>query len=523
MNNISINKKQLEDYLCDFHPLKKVEILEKFKDFNFDCGLFSFRDKMKRTISMPKFGKRTLIYWTSRGWSEEDSLKKRKPDNKNPETSPMNIIFWINKGFTKEEAEFKVKSQRKINKEYWIKMGFTESESVEKIKDFQKQNSEKLQIKMRENEKFRNTVNSKKTNNINYWLNRGLTLEDAKSKLSERQSTFSLKKCIEKYGDEIGKEIWNKRQDKWIKSLSLSVYNGRDNKDSKTIEYFKKKYGSEWIEPYLLKVSFKDKKQIMYLTSFKNYKEMIDNLVSDKYKLGDISYLLKYKVLEEIYNTNRLDMLDYLINNYEFNYNTPEYYQKNYENWVDKFIEDNSFKNKEEVKFLLSFNIYEDLINFMVENYRITDIIIYLKGKLISFYYKTSFKDMFNYLTSIDPCIKSKFGRMRYFNNHLCRSDGEFIIAKFLLDNNIEYQYEKKYKNSLKRCDFYLTKHDLYIEYTGMSNIKSCKIKYDIKKEFCLNNKLKCIFSNNIDEIKIKIKEIYENKSNIREIESASK
>ena len=64
-------------------------------------------------------------------------------------------------------------------------MGFTESESVEKLKDFQKQNSEKLQIKMRENEKFRNTVNSKKTNNINYWLNRGLTLEDAKSKLSE--------------------------------------------------------------------------------------------------------------------------------------------------------------------------------------------------------------------------------------------------------------------------------------------------------------------------------------------------
>ena len=32
MNNISINKKQLEDYLSDFHHDKKIEILEKFKE-----------------------------------------------------------------------------------------------------------------------------------------------------------------------------------------------------------------------------------------------------------------------------------------------------------------------------------------------------------------------------------------------------------------------------------------------------------------------------------------------------------
>jgi len=516
MSNILTNKKQLEDYLYDFHPFKKEEILEKFKDFNFDCGIFSFRDKMKRIISMPKFGKRTSIYWTSRGWSEEEALAKRYPDNKNPETSPMNINFWINKGFTKEEADFKVKSQRKLNKEYWIKMGFTESESIEKLKDFQKQNSEKFQIKMRENEKFRNTVNSKKTNNINYWLNRGLSLEDAKSKLSERQSTFSLKKCIEKHGDEMGKQIWNKRQEKWIKSLSLSDYNGRDNKDSKTIESFKNKYGINWVEPYLNQISFKDSEKILHLTSFENYREMIDQLVSDKYKLGDISYFLKYKVLEEIYNTNRLDMLDYLTNNYEFNYKTPEYYQKKYENWIDKFIEDNTFKNKEEVKFLLSFPKYEYLIDYMIENYRITDIIIYLKGKLISFYYDTSFGDMFKYLTKKNPYIKSKFGRMRYFNNHLCRSDGEFMIAKFLKENNIEYQYEKKYKDSLKRCDFYLTKYDFYIEYTGMSSIESCNAKYENKKEFCLKNGISCIFSSNIEEIKNKIKEIYESNSYIR-------
>lgn len=90
MSNILINEKQLEDYLSDFHPVKKNEILEKFKDFNFNCGKFSFRDKMKRIISMPKFGKRTINYWVSRGWSEEEALLKRVPDNRDPETSPMN-------------------------------------------------------------------------------------------------------------------------------------------------------------------------------------------------------------------------------------------------------------------------------------------------------------------------------------------------------------------------------------------------------------------------------------------------
>jgi hypothetical protein len=513
MKNISINKKQLEDYLSDFHPIKKEEILEKFVDFNFDCGTFSFREKMKKTISMPKFGKRTTIYWVSRGWSEEDSLKKRTPDNKNPETSPMNINFWLLRGLSEKEADFKVKSQRKFNKEYWIKKGFSENESIEKIKEFQKENSKKLQSKMRENEKYRKEVNSKKSNNINYWLNKGFSPNDAKLKLSERQSTFSLKKCIQNHGEEIGKEIWTKRQEKWIKSLSLSSYNGKDNKDSKSIEFFKNKYGNDWIEPYLNKISFKDKNEILYLTSFENYKELIDNLINDKYKLGDISYIMKYKIIEEQYNTDKLEMYDYIINTYEFKYGTPEYYKNRYENWIDKFIEDNSFKDKEEIKFLLSFEKYQDLINFMVENYRMTDIMIYLKGRLISFYYDTTFKDMFNYITSIDIVIKSKFGRMRYFNNHLCRSDGEFVIAKFLFNNNIEYEYERRYEKSLKRCDFYLTKYNFYIEYMGMYKIKSCRLRYEEKKNFCLSNKINCIFSNNIDEIKNKIKEIYDNQN----------
>jgi hypothetical protein len=180
MNNILTNQSQLNDYLHDFEPLKKEEVLEKFKDFDFNCGVFSFRDKMKRIISMPKNGKSTTIYWTSRGWSLEEALKKRTPVKKLPEESPMNINFWINKGLNETDAEFQIKSQRKLNKEYWIKRGFLENDAIEKSRQFQIESSKKLQWKLKNDLIFREKFTSKLTNNINYWLNLGFSESDLK-------------------------------------------------------------------------------------------------------------------------------------------------------------------------------------------------------------------------------------------------------------------------------------------------------------------------------------------------------
>lgn len=514
MSNISINKKQLEDYLLDFHPNKKKEILEKFKDFNFDCGEFSFRDRMKKTISMPKFGKRTIIYWTSRGWSEEEALLKRHPDNKDPEKSPMNINFWIKRGYSKLDADFQVKSRRKTNKEYWMKQGFSESDSIKKVTEFQKNSNSIFIQKINSDIDYRELVNSKRSNNYKYWINLGYSENESIKKVSERQSTFSLKKCIEKYGDLEGREIWQDRQKRWQKSLSLSLYNGKDNKDSKTIEFFKKKYPENWVDHYFNKIPFKEKDEILFLTSFNNYKDLIDSLIIDKWKLSEISYIIKYKILQEIYNTTINDMFEYLHDNYEKYSNTPEYYHKNYTDWVDKFIENNSFKDGNIIKSLLNFKDYKEMIIYMIDNYKITDINIHIQSKLISYFYKTTHKEMFNFLTNIDPTIKSKYGHIRYFNGHICRSDAEFLLANFLMENKIKYEYEKKYRNTLKRCDFYLTEFDFYIEYTGMQKNKICNYKYKEKQKFCMENNINSIFSNNIQEIKNKI--LDEIKSNNR-------
>lgn len=57
------------------------------------------------------------------------------------------------------------------------------------------------------------------TNQVLYWINKGFSEEDAKKKVSERQRTFTLEKCIEKYGEEKGLKRWQERQEKWQNSL----------------------------------------------------------------------------------------------------------------------------------------------------------------------------------------------------------------------------------------------------------------------------------------------------------------
>ena len=55
---------------------------------------------------------------------------------------------------------------------------------------------------------------------VDYYTSRGLTEKEAKEKLKERQCTFSLEKCIEKYGELEGTKIWKNRQEKWQQTLA---------------------------------------------------------------------------------------------------------------------------------------------------------------------------------------------------------------------------------------------------------------------------------------------------------------
>ena len=67
-------------------------------------------------------------------------------------------------------------------------------------------------------------IKSKKKGNLavtkDYWIKRGYSEQEAEQKQKERQTTFSLDKCIDKFGKEKGTQIWNERQDKWKKTLN---------------------------------------------------------------------------------------------------------------------------------------------------------------------------------------------------------------------------------------------------------------------------------------------------------------
>ena len=56
-------------------------------------------------------------------------------------------------------------------------------------------------------------------NQKEYWLKRGYSESDAIAEVKKHINTFSLEKCIEKYGLEDGYKRWKDRQEKWQSTL----------------------------------------------------------------------------------------------------------------------------------------------------------------------------------------------------------------------------------------------------------------------------------------------------------------
>jgi very-short-patch-repair endonuclease len=59
---------------------------------------------------------------------------------------------------------------------------------------------------------------------VEYWTKQGFTEDEAIDKISKLQVTFSLEKCIEKYGEEEGQKRWKERQKKWLNSFDKQNY-----------------------------------------------------------------------------------------------------------------------------------------------------------------------------------------------------------------------------------------------------------------------------------------------------------
>lgn len=136
-----------------------------------------------------------------------DEVRQKNAENQ------RRINLTTNRGFKKGAINPSLSSEAKlgINSPFSMNFrgydGLSDEEKVKKIADLK----HSMAQKKKEN----------KTNplSIDYWTNLGYTEDEAKEKLKERQSTFNLKKCIEKYGEEEGRKRWAERQEKWQENI----------------------------------------------------------------------------------------------------------------------------------------------------------------------------------------------------------------------------------------------------------------------------------------------------------------
>lgn len=99
--------------------------------------------------------------------------------------------------------------------EYWVNKGYSLDDAVQEISNRQTLNSKKYHDKMKDN----NTTYSN-GKQLQYYLNKGHSVEVSKELLRESQRTFSLEKCLMKYGDDLGLKIYKDRQVKWQNTLN---------------------------------------------------------------------------------------------------------------------------------------------------------------------------------------------------------------------------------------------------------------------------------------------------------------
>lgn len=134
--------------------------------------------------------------------SINESVKARRDANGGKIITPRMTEHWTKKGFTEEEAKSKIRASATMG-------GYNAHRS-----------------RVKSNPNYKETC----VKNINYWTNKGFTEEEAIKIISKSQKTFSLEKCIEKYGSKKGKEVWQTRQDKWQKTL-----NDKSNEEKREI------------------------------------------------------------------------------------------------------------------------------------------------------------------------------------------------------------------------------------------------------------------------------------------------
>lgn len=155
--------------------------------------------------------------------TKDDAIKLM---NSRAEDRGEKIKNGLQQSFENNENFFKEKSRQCIN--YWLKKGYSQKLAEIEVKKTTDDIHIKTWDKRRKNPQLYKDVN---TTQIAYWLKKGYTEDESKEKISDRQKTFTLEKCILKYGEIDGLEIWNNRQINWSNKMKISILSRNYRKD----------------------------------------------------------------------------------------------------------------------------------------------------------------------------------------------------------------------------------------------------------------------------------------------------
>lgn len=305
-----------------------------------------------------------------------------------------------------------------IYNEYFLKcMGWSENNIKKFISDKQKQNSKKLSdLKKSNPEHYKDKI----TTNVEYWVKKGYSLQNAKTKVTQRQSTFSLKKCIEKYGNDEGTKVFNQRQDKWITSLKNKVDYSEIQKSKNSFKYGKKSYSD------ILKHSgFKEKINtiITYCVTNKNVNDFVDCVLSkdDIKKYSDLSPYISSKIIHNFYQTTDKELKNIIYGKINLNQNRQYYGISIYHNGI-------RYKSVGEYRvalFLEKNNLdFEYETNYSDSNMK-CDFYLPNENIFVEFFGLLNGKNM----NKLDQVLESYKEKMNY-------------KIKFCMDNNISLIYD---------------------------------------------------------------------------------
>jgi hypothetical protein len=217
--------------------------------------------------------------------------------------SAYNINFWVNRGMSEDEAKYHISTLRPSNVNFWLKKGLSYEEAILatdmgrclSLEGAIYYYGEELGVIKYAKTMERNIANGKKSPRVtSYWVSKGYSEEEAKIKVSETQSTFSLKKCIKKHGEEQGKKIWMDRQIKWINST---------NKNGNLKRGFSKISQELFID--IIKKGKISKNEVYFSLNNKEY-SLVDETNNKIYKY-DFTHLKNRKIIEfhgDIFHAN---------------------------------------------------------------------------------------------------------------------------------------------------------------------------------------------------------------------------